>query len=1424
MNAAGQARHSSEETYLSYVSPLVLRSAPATADTALPIVERAAGAVALIDVERFSAFAERMARRGGEGIEHLATRINDTFATVVDAIERHGGIAHGFPGDSVIALWLADGRTLEQSVLLASRCALELLDAHRDSELPLKAGLAVGDLHIAHVGGVDGRLHLLLSGEALDQMGRAEARSSRGRLFVADQAWRLLPPHAVAAVEADGFFEVKSLRAVPDSTMEPAQRASDNSRSIESVRAYLPAALLRQLDAGHSQWLGEFREVTTLFVEIQMPAGAEDDFTRIHEAFRQVQQAVYLHGGDITRFAHDDKGLIVLSVFGLPPASSEAVAARAVSAALEIERSAPVHRFGCRAGIASGNVFCGTLGAPRRREYSVVGSTANLAARLMQAARQGVLCDQATRTAAAAAHRFEGAGSLGLRGFGDSTEVFRPSAASASADPRLDVAPRTPSRLVGRDRERRRLQSWIEDVRFRLPSSIEPAALDGSPLRTGSLAVVQGEAGVGKSTLILDAFNCAREAGFEVACIACEAIHSSSTYATWAKVLVRLLDLDAIADANARAARVVAALDAAGVGEELSPLLAPILRVPIEENETTRDMSGSARGANLLAALARLVSSLAGGNCELGKPLLLILEDVHWLDPASWELLGVVTRAFDTNPLGVLLTMRSETIPSSSHWHGIVTAPEVERFSLGPLSPADTRELALHLLKAGDISKQLVTLTYERTRGNPFFCEQLLSELLESGIVGVESGVASLRIRNPEQAESLVPRSVAAVVTSRLDRLPAPVQLTLKAASVVGARFGLDVLRALHPMQLDDETLLAHLAGAVELGLVEADEVEAGAHRFRHAITCDVAYGLLLVSQRRQLHRDVAEYLSRDAAAPVAQAVLFYHWRRSGDEARALRHVDEAGAEAMRNGNYHSVVELYGYALATSTPHEYAAVAHSPRKARHEPPPREGPYGRPPRVAPYGKPPLAAQYESPPREALWSGHLGEAQVAIGLHDAARPNLEMCLETLGQSAPAHAPGLVAAVLGETLRQLLHRLFPQRFEGSRAAEAGRLALAADTYEQLGFVYYSAAEILRGFHAALRILNLSELTGDATLMARSYAVMSMSASVIGLHRLAALYDRRAMRVARETDNILAQAYVGWVTGLRAAGEARWSLVATRIEAARRLAEQSGDRRLTIMCLQGLAWPPYVRGDFVRAAEFAESQLAIARESNNRLWEAWGLNGLSESSLMAGDYDAVIRQCRRSLEVLAEESDRNEEIRAIGLLAVSLLRCNRKEDALVEARRGLEYVCKVELTNFVIYEGFVGVCEVLLTLAEEARTQSGAVPGALRRDLRRSVRALARFSRTFPIGRPRLHVTRARLAVLEGTPRLALREFDRAQRAADDLDMPYEKALTLIGAARCEALAPDARRRRAEEAAGMLGGGAALREAQAIVAEAAR
>lgn len=1383
MSESDRLLRSERELLQSYVSPLLERRLRQPQPVVVPEISATRGAVVLIDVERFSVFAERMAAMGNDGVERLAERINQTFAAAVESITRYGGIAHAFPGDSVIAFWPADertldARTLEESVLLATRCALELVETHRDDELPLKAGLSAGELTMAHLGGVNGRLQFLLSGAPLDEMGRAEERSGRGRLIAAAPAWNLLSRHAVASVESDGFFEVKTLRAaapiaVPAESASAASLRTEDAAFHATARAYLPAALIRHLEADQGAWLGEFREVTVAFIQIRTTGVQANDMAEIQRAFVSIQEAVFRHGGDITRFAHDDKGLAALAVFGLPPASSEDSATRAVAAAVEIEGHTRRATWRCRIGLSTGRVFCGMLGAPRRREFSVVGSTPNLAARLMQSLDGGVLCDAVT--ARAANHAFESAGRLRPKGFPEPMEVFRPASSAGSGALSAPADAEVDSGLVGRDSERHRLHSWVDRLR-------EHAS--------GGLYVVDGEAGIGKTALLGQGVAHARASGVEVFWITCRASESAGAYGAWAKALAALLQWDRVRGERDRVDLLRQALVAAGAHEQLMPLLGPVLGIEIEDNQTTREMGGAARRDNLLALLSRLVGHLATRRRELGGTLLLAFEDVHWLDAASWELMRVVSHGLEKSGMGLLLTLRTMVLPDGGTPGAVLEDPLAERLGLGALTALQTQEMARRLLRARSLQPQVAQLVFERTRGNPFFCTQLVLAMSESGLVGVDDGEAMLRVRTPEQVENLIPRTVAAVLTGRLDRLPAPVQLTIKAASVIGAGFHPDLLTVVHPMRHDRETLDAHLASAIELGLIEKDREDVGSVRFCHSLTCDVAYGLLLASQQRQLHREIAEALGSQEESTASQAALFYHWRRSGDEAQALRHVDEAGGEAMRNGNYHAVIEYYGYALGV------VAKGGAAKENR----------------------PVTGGFR---RETQWSAHLGQARVALGLHEAARPELERCLEELGEAVPTTLPAVYAAVGLQAGRQLLHRAYLRRFEGRRSSEAAALSLAAATYEQLGYVYYSAGETIHGLHAALRILNLTELAGRFDLMAQSYGVMSLTMSVIGLRRFASLYDRRAVRLARESDDPFTQAYVGWVTALRAVGEADWGLLAMRIESSLKVSRRLGDLRMTVVALQCAGWGPYIRGDFARAGEIAEEQIVVARETNNRLWESWGLNAASEALSMAGDHEAVIRNCQRSLEILTEESDRVEEIRSLGLTALAKHRSGRADEATNFVRRALERSNKIEMTSFMMYVGLSSMVDVLLCMVEEGQSCGVSPVPTLRRDLKQGLSTFARFASAFPMGRTRLHVFRARAAVLAGAIPLAQREFNHALRSADDHAMPHEKGLALLAAARSSALDATSRRRRAQEAIEILRGGEARSDAERTLRE---
>jgi class 3 adenylate cyclase/tetratricopeptide (TPR) repeat protein len=1368
---AQQGRAAPAEDLLdSFVSPLLLRRLAEERSIEPPEARTLVAALAAIDVKGFSPLAESMSRRGPAGIEDLASLISTCFGTLVDVVRDYGGAAHTFPGDAVIAVWpTTSAFDLTEATRLAAGCARELAVAggRAQGTLPLKAGVAAGVTSLAHVGGFADRWELLVTGKAMGQLADATHHARRGEVVMSKPAWALICEEA-SAEERDGRFVLESLSG--GSRVLPPRPSPIAPERRPLLRSYLPDGLLAQLDSGQSDWLAEFRRLSVLFILLSpRRKGPAFDPDLLHRSFQKIQRALYRYEGGVVQICHDDKGVVVLGAMGLPGVTHEDDADRAVLAALDTHRELDALDIDCRIGIATGPTFCGALGNRSRREYSVVGSVVNLAARLMEDREEGVLCDEATRAAVGADIGFEGPLHLDLKGFPDAVSAFR---AAASQTPRVRGRPPRMRRsaaaatasMIGRDADRARMVDWLGGLR-----------------RGGEgILVIRGEAGVGKSLLGTEFVRRARDAGIEVMLGFCDTLNATVAYHPWRPILEQVLQLRGVEDPAERRARAVAQVDALMGSPELAPLLGAALALGIPESSVTGGMAGAVRRDNTRDLLATLVRAAARQHGDRDGALVIAIEDAHWMDAASWALVDRMRRSAGELPLGIALTLRP--MPDQEVAEACLRAEETTVLDLDVLSEDGTQELVRQRLGAEEVERDLAELIFRQSQGNPFFCEEVVTAMQETGRIRVERGVARLVWREPASGDSVVPDSISGVVESRIDRLSAELQLTLKAASVIGQRVDPEILCAIHPVESRLELIERQIEDLTKLDLLRVDP--RGRHFFKHAITRDVAYNHLLFSQRRQLHRTMAEHLEASGGG-VASEVLFRHWRESGEVAKALDYVDATGAEAMRQGHYPHAIELFEYGLGSCTDGEADAGEEIPRRVR------------------------------------WSHHLGAAQVAIGRHSVGRHSLEVGLQGLRHPVPSGTAPVAAAIARELGRQAVHRILSRRAIRARRTSERRLVTASEGYEQLGYIHYASGETLLGIHAALKMLNLSERAAVSSVLARSYAAMALTVSVIPLRRLATLYENAARRAAESLGDPLTRAYVDWISGIRAAGEARWDRVESGAGGALEPAARLADWRLQMMSLQTLASGAVLQGDLARALELSERQLEIAKEQGNRLWEAWALNSLSEARRGEGDEESALGRCQRALDILEEESDRTEEIRANGMRATALLRLGRTDEALMTARRTADLIASTDLTAFNTYEGFTGVCEVMLTLAEETLARGAVMPPSLRRDAKRAWKAFKGFARVFPIGRPRCGVVGARLLRLQGRRAAAVAALERAVADATLLAMPHEEALALLWLGRCEWL-PAARRRDAlDSALELLGTGVEHHEAQQLRAE---
>ena len=681
----------------------------------------------------------------------------------------------------------------------------------------------------------------------------------------------------------------------------------------EAVVAPAVAALRQQLSELESRDTAvasdeERKIVTVLFVDVSgftalaEKLDAEEVRGLINACFEYLVPAVQKYGGTIDKFIGDE----IMAVFGAPVAH-ENDPERALRAALELMGAiASFNRdknteLNLHIGVNSGPVVTGKVGSQDRREYSVMGDTVNLAARLEDASTDGqIYVGPNTYRHTARLFDFEKIPLLQLKGKAKSVEVYRLlGLKGAPARARGIEGLRAP--LIGRDRELDEIRSAMADL------------ANGQ----GGIRAVIGEAGLGKSRLVAEAL---QEIGSRISWAEGRALSHTAGMSYWMArdLLYNLLRVKS----DAPPAKVesvlrqsVAEIVSTGKFDDVYPFLGRMLEVPLPAavEERLKLLTSEALQTRILQAFHQYIEGWARR-----EPLVLFWEDVHWCDPSSMRVLETVLPITSNKPLLLLLAYRrDEMLVKELTQRSREACPRnYSVIELVPLTREESGSLIRRLLQIDDLPPQMRDLILDRAEGNPFFVEELLRSLLDAGVMAVEEGamVATGLIESMD-----VPETLQGVLMARIDRLPPRSKCVLQNAAVIGRVFQHKVLARLSADQVNghlDESLLELHRREFIYSQAEKDSVDRE-YMFKHAITQDVAYNSLLIARRKELHHRSAaaiEALFADRLDELS-ATLAYHFERAEAREQAIHYLQKAAERAQATFANAEAIAFYTSAL-----------------------------------------------------------------------------------------------------------------------------------------------------------------------------------------------------------------------------------------------------------------------------------------------------------------------------------------------------------------------------------------------------------------------------------------------------------------------------------------------------------------------------
>ncbi|GAB4201842.1 MAG: hypothetical protein OHK0022_24320 [Roseiflexaceae bacterium] len=846
------------------------------------------------------------ARRSSEALFQQLTPILDVLA--VQVANWRGSIVSF--SSNTITCWFdeADGpaapraATAALAMQQAIRAAVTIMRPGGGTvALALKAAIASGLARRFVVGDPAIQLFDALAGETVSRAALLEGQSKAGEVLI-DQ------PTAEWLGESAALGEWHTLGAnMPYALLArlkhpvapcPWPALPPNTPPAEQLRPWLLPAIFQRYQAGLGMLVNELRPAVALFARFGDIDYDGDNSARAKlDNFICAAQAVLeRYQGTLILLAFNDKGSYLFVLFGAPVAHEDDVQ-RAVLTAFEFQQIATTlgGLAPLQIGIAKGTMIVGAYGAGIRQTYGAQSDEVNLAARLMMQAAPG--------------------------------ETLVSGACQAALVKTFTLEPHEPVRLRHRPeplpafavlRQRRRRSLRLEEPSYALPMigrSAELAllgqVLDGVLAGQGRVLALSAEAGIGKSRLIAEGVRLARQRGLASYGGACLATATDSPYLVWEAIWRAFFDVDL--EGTARKQIRMLERTVAGLAPDWAdalPLLGPLLGLSLPDNDFTRTLQPKERQGALHGLLGECLAVAAREAQEEGGGLLLVLEDLHWVDSVSLDLLGDLAEAITDLPVLILLAYRPAVqerrtltrLQALPHFGQIVleglrstAAEDLIRAKLALLFPA----------RRGVLPPQLVALLTERAQGNPFYLEELLNYLHD-------------RALNPYDPAALaavdLPETLYSLVLSRLDRLSARQQTLLKQASVIGRRFSVALLHgAFDPLRPLAE-LHSDLAALVHTDLIAPDsEMPEAAFLFKHVVTQQVAYESLSLGTRALLHERLAQHLERLAAddpEPYLES-LAYHYDRTGnrDKQRSY-HLQASRAAARRFANETAILHL----------------------------------------------------------------------------------------------------------------------------------------------------------------------------------------------------------------------------------------------------------------------------------------------------------------------------------------------------------------------------------------------------------------------------------------------------------------------------------------------------------------------------------
>ncbi|MEO0094461.1 MAG: AAA family ATPase [candidate division WOR-3 bacterium] len=847
------------------------------------------------DISGFTAMSEKLAHLGKEGSEEVNKIINRFFDPLIKIIYKWNGDIYRFGGDAFLAFFPEEniGSAASECAICAAQEILLFVKKHSQTEtkvgkfrIKVHIGLAKGQVYFQ-----DLENNFFLGGKVINNLMSMIDLAGPGEIVVSSKIKNELDNFVFKPKDGAWRF-VKPKKKIIEPKYTSGKMEDKIKKRVAEIEGYLPEWLLKRIELKPSfdHKDGEHRKIAVVFLHF---AGInyEKDSHRTEKImarlYKIVSSIVERYDGWINAIDIYKDSERFLVVFGFPFAYEDDEQ-RAVLFAYEVINHPDLKGLNLRAGINSGSVFAAPVGNELRREYATLGDTVNLSARLgAKAENRTIVVSEIIFNRTFDLFDYKFVGEKEYKGKKRKIKTYKLLKKKQVEKRLLGRWLSESERIVGRDKEIAEIKKFIN------------ICSNGK----GQILCITGEPGIGKSRLVREVIKLSEKGGLRILKGSCMSYGSAFSYYPWIEILNEFFNIlpgDSIENRKTKIRQTIELVDKRLI--DWLSVIGEVMGVPFPETALTRYLDAKIKKQRVFDIVFDFIKFISRK-----KPANVIIEDLHWADTASMELINYIGRNIENMPIFLTLVYRplkKKEEFMEKNW--------TSELNLKELTKEESVELIKNLLNIKEIPEDLKKIIVEKSQGNPFYIEELVKSLIEQGYVVEEKGAWKFK---GDVKKIQLPDTVEAVILSRIDRLDLQDREVLQTASVLGREFDESLLKGIYS---NPQILKRALRNLERLDLIRLEKGHREArYFFKHILTQEVAYGTLSFARKQELHRQTGIFIETELKDRKEEflGLLSYHFYAGGDYDKSLLYSVEAGEKAKKVYANEEAIEFFTRAI-----------------------------------------------------------------------------------------------------------------------------------------------------------------------------------------------------------------------------------------------------------------------------------------------------------------------------------------------------------------------------------------------------------------------------------------------------------------------------------------------------------------------------